>query len=329
MPQNDSRTADRLLLDATTTRVDGQEAEGDPAVADGEGERAVVAPQRSHLGLRLRRECLLEVCRHLAILADALVELLVPYGHPQRGRPQAEALAQVDERAAQRGSQVVAANQIDRERLQQLHALRALPRGCARGAEAADEVGEHERDQHVDDERGDARRRFDAERVVRLGEEEVERQRAHQREGERERAAAIRGHQGRQQQHESDRSGVEIVRAAARAPRSRPAAGTAKPRPTARRARPPPRPVRGGGGGSRRRGGRAHSRRSQLREGDVEPQHVDAAACRGSRACGPARGRARVARRARARAPVPGRRAAPGSAPPPGRRRDPSRRPKS
>ena len=43
--------------------------------------------------------------------------------------------------------------------------------------------------------------------------------------------------------------------------------------------------------------GARSSRRSQLRERDVEPQHVDAAACRGSRACGPARGRARAARR--------------------------------
>ena len=177
---------------------------------------------------------------------------------------QAEALAQVDERAAQRGSQVVAANQIDGERLQQLHALRAPPRGGARGAEAADEVGEHERDQHVDDERRDARRRFDAERVVRLGEEEVEGQRADQREDERERAAAVRGHERRQQQHERDRCRCRGRRAAARAPRSRRAAGTAKPRPPARRARPPPRPARGGGGGSRRRGGRARSLRSQL-----------------------------------------------------------------
>ena len=129
----------------------------------------------------------------------------------QRGAAQAEALAEIGERPAQRRPQVVAADQIDREGLQQLHAARAPFRGRARRAEAADVVGEHDGDQGVDEEGGDAGRRLDAERVVRLREEEVERQRADQREDQRQRAPAVRGDQRRQQQHERERSGVEPV----------------------------------------------------------------------------------------------------------------------
>ncbi len=167
----------------------------------------------------------------------------------QRGAAQAEDLAEIGERSPERRPQVVAADQIDRQRLQQLHAARA-PRGRRTGrAEAADVVGEHDRDQRVDDERGDARRRLDAERVVRLREQEVERQRADQREHERRgcarrswRSAAAAGARGRSIR-------CRAGRAAARARRWRRAARTATPRRPAHRATPPRRRARAGGGG--------------------------------------------------------------------------------
>ena len=83
--------------------------------------------------------------RGRASAPDPLVELLVAHGHAQRGAAQAERAGEVGERAAQRGPQVVAADQVDRERLQQLHAARAPRRGGAGVAEAAHVVREQER----------------------------------------------------------------------------------------------------------------------------------------------------------------------------------------
>ena len=202
---------DRLALGAAVTGVGGEVAERDAAVADRQREHAALAAQRDDPRAVRGVHHLCEQCRCRGIVADALVELLVAQRDAQRGTAQAENLAGIGERAPERGAQVVAADQIDRERLQQLHAARAPLGGCTGRAEAADVVGEHDRDQRVDDERGNAGRRLDAERVVRLREEEVERQRADQREHERQGASAVRGDQRRQQQHERERARVEPV----------------------------------------------------------------------------------------------------------------------
>ena len=145
-------------------------------------------------------------------------------------------------------------------------------------------------------------RRLDAERVVRLGEEEVERQRADQRE----RRARARGRRSRRRAAaaagRARSSRCRGGRAAARGSRSRRAAGRASR--AGQRAAPRRLLVELGEVAADRgdeAGARAHCDRSS-RERDVEAEDVDARGCRGSRASGPRRGCARAARRARLRA---------------------------
>ena len=152
-----------------------------------------------------------EQCARRALGADALGQVPVAHRDSQGGFTQAEALAEIGQRAAQRRCQVVAADQVDRQRLEELHAPRPPLRSRAGRAEAADVVRKHDCDQRVDDESGDARRRLDPERVVRLREEEVERQRAHEPQDQRQGATAVGGDERRQQHHERDQPRVEIA----------------------------------------------------------------------------------------------------------------------
>ena len=137
-------------------------------------------------------------------------------------------------------------------------------------------------------ERRDARGRLDAERVVGLREEEVERQRADQRE----RRARARGRRSRRRAAaaaaRARSSRCRGGRAAARAPRSRRAAGRARPRRPARRATPPPRPARGGGGGctATRRARELIAIASAL-SARLRLRTLTRVGCRGSRASGP------------------------------------------
>ncbi len=115
-------------------------------------------------------------CSASVRLAGPRHELVRACDRQQADAAQAERVGQLHERAAQRHARLGVLDQLHRQRLQQRGVGRAAAGELPRLAQPRQHDAADDRDHEVDDERHDARRRLDHRRVVRLGEEEVERQ---------------------------------------------------------------------------------------------------------------------------------------------------------
>jgi hypothetical protein len=144
-------------------------------------------------------------------VAGARHQLVRPRHRHQADAGQPQRPGQLHQCAAQRDVRFAVLDQLDGERLEQRR-VGGAPVGQGAGlAQAGDDHGGADRDHEVDHEGGDARGRLDRRRVVRLREEEVERE-ARDR-GRRARCDRSRaGRRERRQQHDQrDRGDVRVL----------------------------------------------------------------------------------------------------------------------